>query len=185
MDFLTSSELQPHLDSNEKLIWSGQPKRGIIFRSADIFVIPFSILWCGFAIFWLYSALNSGAPLYFALFGVPFVVIGLIFVFGRFLIDAKQREHTFYGITTDRIIIKSGVFKKSVKSLNIRTLSDLEYTEKSDGSGTISIGPRNVFMMWGNGMNWWPGVKVNPSLESIPEVRMVYNKIIELQRAGR
>ena len=182
MDYQLSSELQQHLDSNEKLIWSGQPRKGIVFRTSDIYVIPFSLLWCGFAIFWFTTALKSGAPIMFAMFGIPFVVIGLIFVFGRFLIDAKQREHTFYGLTADRIIIKSGVFKKSVKSLNIRTLSDIEYTEKADGSGTISIGPKNIMTAWGNGMNWWPGVKVNPSLELIPEVRKVYNKIIELQR---
>ena len=85
MDYEVSSELQQHLDNNEKLIWSGQPQKGIIFRKADIIVIPFSLLWCGFAIFWFTTALKSGAPILFALFGLPFGVIGLIFVFGRFL----------------------------------------------------------------------------------------------------
>jgi len=69
-----------------------------------------------------------------------------------------------------------------VKSLNIRTLSDIEYTEKNDGSGTISIGPKNPMMIWGNGMNWWPGMKPNPQLDLIPDVRKVYNQIIELQK---
>ncbi|MBL0267694.1 MAG: PH domain-containing protein [Chitinophagaceae bacterium] len=182
MDFLTSSELQQHLDSNEKLIWSGQPKKGVIFRTADIFLIPFSLLWCGFAIFWFTTALRSGAPFIFAMFGIPFVVVGLIFVFGRFIIDAKMREKTVYGITADRIIIKSGIFKKSVKSLNIKTLSDIEFDEKGDGSGTIRIGPRNIMMSWMNGMEWWPGYKYGPSIDLIPEVRKVYQKIIELQR---
>ena len=101
------SELRQHLDSNERLLWTGQPKKGILFRTADIFLIPFSVLWCGFAIFWMIMASQAGL---FALFGIPFVIIGLIFVFGRFIIDAKQRENTFYGVTEDRIIIKSGVF---------------------------------------------------------------------------
>jgi len=182
MDFLTSSELQQHLDSNEKLIWSGQPKKGVIFRTADIFLIPFSLLWCGFAIFWFTTALRSGAPFIFAMFGIPFVVVGLIFVFGRFIIDAKMREKTVYGLTADRIIIKAGIFKKSVKSLNIKTLSDIEFDEKGDGSGTIRIGPRNIMMSWMNGMEWWPGYKYGPSIDLIPEVRKVYQKIIELQR---
>lgn len=182
MDFTLSTELQQHLDANEKLLWTGQPKKGIVFRTADIFLIPFSLLWCGFAIFWFTTALNSGAPFFFALFGLPFVAIGLIFVFGRFLIDAKQRDKTVYGLTSDRIIIKSGIFRTSVKSLNIRTLSDIEYSEKSDGTGTINFGPKNPYMIWGNGMNWWPGMKASPSLDLIPEVRKVYNQIIELQR---
>ena len=93
----------------------------------------------------------------------------------------KQRENTFYGVTADRIIIKSGIFKKTIKSLNIRTLSDIEYDEKSDGSGTINVGPKNPMMMWGNGMSWWPGIKATPSLDLIQDVRQVYNKIIEIQ----
>ncbi|MEY4861046.1 MAG: hypothetical protein RL751_579 [Bacteroidota bacterium] len=113
-----SKALQGHLDPNEKLIWTGQPKKGIVFRTADLFLIPFSLAWCGFATFWFVSALRSVVP-FFALFCVPFVVIGLIFVFGRFVIDAKQRANTFYALTDERIIIKSGIYKKLIKSLKI------------------------------------------------------------------
>jgi hypothetical protein len=182
MDYNLTNELQQYLDTNEKLLWTGRPKRGLVFRQADLLLIPFSLLWCGFAIFWLTTALNAGAPLFFALFGGAFVVMGLIFVFGRFIIDAKQREHTYYGLTNDRIIIRSGMYKKSIKSLNIKTLTDIEYDERSDGSGTITIGPKNPMMMWGNGMSWWPGMKAAPSLDFIQDVRKVYNKIIEVQR---
>jgi hypothetical protein len=181
MDYNLTTELQEHLDTNEKLIWTGQPKKGIVFRTADIFLIPFSLLWCGFAIFWVIMA--SQGSIFFAMFGIPFVIIGLIFVFGRFIIDAKQRENTYYGLTDDRIIIKSGFYKKTIKSLNVRTLSDIEYDEKSDGSGTINIGPKNPMMIWGNGMNWWPGIKATPSLDLIKDVRNVYNKIIEIQKS--
>jgi hypothetical protein len=181
MDFNIATELQQHLDTNEKLIWAAQPKKGVVFRTADIFIIPFSLLWCGFAVFWVIMA--SKGSILFAMFGIPFVVMGLIFVFGRFIIDAKQRDNTYYGLTEDRIIIKSGLFKKTIKSLNIRTLSDIEYNEKSDGSGTINIGPKNPFMMWGNGMNWWPGMKLTPSLDMIQDVKKVYSKIIEIQKS--
>jgi hypothetical protein len=175
------SELRQHLDSNETLIWADQPKSGIVFRSADIFLIPFSLLWCGFAIFWFVGVLTSGAAI-FALFGVPFIIMGLIFVFGRFIIDSMQREHTLYGLTEDRIIISYGVFSKKIKSINLRTLSDIEYDEKEDGSGTINIGPKNPSMMWGNGMSWWPGMRATPQLDLIPNVRQVYNQIILLQK---
>ena len=173
-------ELRKHLDNTEVLLWAEKPKEGIIFRTADIFLVPFSVLWCGFAIFWFISASEAGG--FFALFGIPFVIVGLIFVFGRFIIDSVQRKNTYYGLTEDRIIIKSGFFSKNVKSLNIKTLSDIEYNEKNDRSGTISIGPKNPFMIWGNGMNWWPGMHANPQLELIPNVRKVYNQIIELQK---
>jgi len=104
------TELRQHLDNNENLIWTGQPKTGVIFRSEDIFLIPFSVIWCGFAIFWFTTAISSGAPFFFSLFGLPFVIIGLFFVFGRFIIDAKQRENTIYGLTEERIINKNRYF---------------------------------------------------------------------------
>jgi len=173
------SELREHLDSNETLLWTGKPKSGIIFRTIDIFMIPFSILWCGGVILWVIKVSQTSGI--FALFGIPFVIIGLFFVFGRFIIDSKQRENTVYGLTENRILIKSGIFSKDIKSLNIKTLSDIELSEKGDGTGTISIGPKNPFMVWGNGMNWWPGMKMNPQLELIPNARNVYNQIIEIQ----
>ena len=174
-------ELKPHLESEEKLLWTGQPKKGIIFQTADIFLIPFSIVWFAFAIFWTIGTTSAGAPFFFTIFGLLFVFIGLIFVFGRFIIDAIKREHTYYGITQNRIIIKSGVFNKNIKSINIRTLSDIELNERNNGMGTISFGPKNPFYFWGEGMTWWPGMKSNPSLQLIPNVRKVYNQIIKLQ----
>jgi hypothetical protein len=180
MHFTSSSELQQYLDPNEKLLWTGQPKKGIVFRTADIFLIPFSLLWCGFAVFWVITAATAAG--FFALFGLPFVAIGLMLVFGRFIIDARQRDKTLYGLTDQRIIIKTGLFKTTVKSLNIKTLSDIEYSEKADGTGTISMGPKNPMHLWGNGMSWLPNSKATPSLDLIDDVRMVYNKIIAIQR---
>lgn len=181
VDIDSEQALREHLDNDEKLLWAGKPQTGIVFGRSDIFLIPFSILWCGFAIFWVIMASQAG---FFALFGVPFVLIGLIMVFGRFIIDAKQRENTVYGLTSNRIIIKSGIYRKTIKSLNIRTLSDVEFEEKADGSGTITIGPKNPMNMMNAGMDWWPGTKSNPSLKLIPEVRQVYRTIIELQKAN-
>jgi len=182
MNFNINLELQTYLDKNEKLLWTGQPKRGIFFKSSDIFVIPFSLIWCGFAIFWVFMTASFGAPFFFTLFGVPFILIGLYIVFGRFIFDAKQRANTFYGLTEDRIIIKSGINRKTIKSLNIKALTDIEYSEKSDGSGTISFGSKNVFEAWNNSMSIGSGNKGIPSLEFIDDVRKVYNKIIEIQR---
>lgn len=180
MDYHITNELQQHLDHGERLIWTGQPRKGIIFRPSDMFLIPFSMTWCGFSIFWVIMAAKGS--IFFAMFGIPFVLIGLVLVFGRFIIDAKQRQYTYYGITNNRIIIKSGVYKKSIKSLDIKSLSDIEYIEKGDGSGTINLGPKNPMMMWGNGMNWWPGVLEIPSFDLIEDVRKVYSKIIEIKK---
>lgn len=180
MDYELSQELQPYLNQSERLLWAGKPKAGILFRTSDLFVVPFSLLWCGFAVFWVFMAQKAGGI--FALFGVPFVVIGLYFVFGRFLVDARQRAGTVYGLTEDRILIRSGLFSKSLQSVNIKALTDFQYTEKKDGSGTITLGPKNPMMPYGSTMSGWPGVKGMPMLDGIPNVREVYNRILHLQQ---
>lgn len=185
MDFNLQMELQEYLNSHERLLWAEQPKKGIVFSSSDIDGIPFSLVWCGFSIFWVIFAAQFS--LWFAMFGIPFVLIGLMLVFGRFIVDAQLRKNTIYGITNNRVIIKSGIFKKTIKSLPILSLTVIEYKEKKDGSGTITLEPTNHLRnwSWGNGMNWWPGIKPPASLDLIPDVRNVYNKIMEIQKGER
>lgn len=175
------NELRPNLSSDEKLIWTGRPKTGIVFRGSDIFLIPFSLLWAGFAFFWEITVVTSGAPFFFKLWGIPFVLVGLYITVGRFFVDARKRANTVYGITSDRIIIKSGIFSSEVKSLNIKTLSDITLHQKADNSGTITLGPTDYRHSMMQGMDW-PGVAQPPRFEFIQDVKSVYNKIIELQR---
>jgi hypothetical protein len=180
-NFDIESELRPNLSNNEKLIWTGKPKTGIVLRSSDIFLIPFSLLWGGFAIFWETTAIAAGGPFFFKLWGIPFVLIGLYMIVGRFFVDAKRRASTIYGITNDRIIIKSGIFRQEIKSLIIRTLSDITINQRADNSGTITLGPTDPRYSMMQGTEW-PGAKQPPRLEFIEDVKSVYDKIIEIQR---
>jgi hypothetical protein len=77
-------------------------------------------------------------------------------VFGRFIVDARERERTFYGITSERIIIVSGLFSRRTKSLNLRTLTDISLIERPDGSGTITFGPTHPVGQWA-APGAWPG----------------------------
>jgi hypothetical protein len=186
-----SSVIQRELSPGEQVLWSGQPRGGIRMRAIDAFVIPFSILWCGFAIFWEVMALtaSSKAPgplaIIFPVFGVPFVLIGLYMVFGRFIVEAKARERTFYGVTNERIIIVSGLFSRRTKSLNLRTLTDISLTERADGSGSVSFGPSNPFSQWFPVASW-PGAGqfVIPSFDLIDRAREVYDLLRKTQRAA-
>ena len=180
------SEIQPVLGREERLIWSGRPRSGIIFRASDVFLIPFSLMWGGFVIFWEASVIAGGAPFFFVLWGTPFVLVGLYLIFGRFFVDAQQRKKTHYGITSERIIIISGLLRRSVKSLNIETLADVSMTEKADGSGTIILGPSHPMYGWFGGSNW-PGTGQSyvPSLELIDNARNVYETIRDTQREAR
>jgi hypothetical protein len=179
----TFSVFQFELRQNERLLWSGQPVQGFRLCAADFFLIPFSLLWGGFAIFWETSVIRVGAPFFFMLWGIPFVLVGLYLIFGRFFIDAWQRAKTFYAITDNRIIIVSGIFSRNTRSLNIRTLSDISLSEKSNGGGTISFGPINpMFGWWGS--TSWPGMGryLPPSFNLSENAAGIFEKILSLQR---
>lgn len=185
-----------HLERGETLLWSGQPAQGIRLRGYDVFMIPLSLLWGGFAIFWEIMALGiffgavgqgGGPPLIFGivfpLFGLPFVLVGLHLIFGRFFVDARQRARTFYGVTDNRIIILSGLFSRKVKSLNLRTLSDLSMSQSASGSGTITFGPAPPLAPFFGGTSW-PGAGwyPSPSFDLVPDVAEVYRIIRDAQK---
>ncbi|MCC7449374.1 MAG: PH domain-containing protein [Anaerolineae bacterium] len=179
----STSAIQQELSPGERLLWSGQPRKGVVFRSMDIFLVPFSLLWGGFACFWETMALTNGIS-FLTLWGIPFVLVGLYMIGGRFIFDARQREGTYYGVTNERIIIASGLFNRKIKSLNLRTLTDLTLNQKADGSGSITFGPVPPMAWWYEGM-YWPGQQIPPSFQMIPDAKQVYNLIVETQRQAR
>ena len=184
MNIETDGLIQGHLASNERLLWSGRPAQGIVFRSSDLLMIPFSLLWGGFAVFWEYSVVvTARAPFFFILWGIPFVGVGLYMIFGRFFLDARQRANTVYGVTNQRVIIVSGLLTTKTKSLNLRTLSDLSLDEKSNGGGSVSFGPSTGAARWPAGMAW-PGMPAPaPAFELIDNPRSVYELIRKAQEA--
>jgi hypothetical protein len=185
MDLPESPEqvISPYLARTEKLIWYGRPCQGLLLRPNDAFLIPFSLLWGGFAIFWEFGVVSSNAPAFFTLWGIPFVLLGLYLILGRFFVDAKQRSKTFYGVTNERIVLVSGIVSRKLTSLQLRTLSDVSLSEKAGGRGTITFGPTAP---WWDGAGGWPGTNKSssPAFESIENAREVFEKIRLAQKTA-
>ena len=176
-----SRELEP----DERLLWSGIPKQGLRLRPSDALLVPFSLFWGGFAVFWEAQVLNSKAPGFFALWGIPFVLIGLYLILGRFVVDSRQRAATAYGVTNKRVLIVFGLFSRTVKSLALRTLTDMTLSERSDGSGTISFGSAPVWGQWFASSSW-PGTSAQqvPAFDLIAEAKSVYSQLRAAQSAA-
>lgn len=179
--------IRTELGAGEQVLWSGQPRQGVFLRGTDAFAIPLSLLWAGFAVFWLVSAIQSNAPPFFVLFGVPFVLVGIYIVAGRFFVEARQRAATHYAVTPLRVIIASGLFTRKVKSLNLKTLSDLSLSQQGDGSGTITLDSQNPFAFAFGGMSSWPGAEqyLGPRFDLIAQAREVYETIRKAQGAAQ
>jgi hypothetical protein len=143
------AQIQPELLAGESLLWSGQPLRKIIFHQRDLFAIPFSLLWGGFAIFWEWGVTghfgNSGnshpAPAFFALWGIPFVVMGQYLIWGRFIYTAWKKSRTYYAVTNKRVIVVSIGFNRKLIDGYLRNLDSASLSTRADGIGTIEFQP--------------------------------------------
>jgi hypothetical protein len=178
-------EIRGAMAPGEHALWWGRPRQGVVLRSSDVFTIPFSLLWCGFAIFWETGvASNGNAPGFFVLWGIPFVAIGIYMVIGRFFAEALQRSKTYYALTSDRVLIVSGVFSRTIKSLSLNTLSDVTLTEGRSGKGSITFGPQSPFGSVFGGTSSWPGTQQqSPRFDLIDDAKAVYEQIRRAQRA--
>jgi len=179
MESKAAHSVRSAMESSERLLWTGHPRQGLRLQGSDAFLIPFSIMWGGFAIFWELSALNMGAPAFFAVWGVPFVTVGLYMMVGRFVVDARTRSVTYYGLTDKRVIILTGLLQRRVKSVSLQTLQEVELAEGREGRGTITFGPQPSmgFLMRSN-IPGWPGPQSPTVLDDIPQARSVYNQIL-------
>lgn len=155
--------IRNRLLSGERIVWSGDPGQGLILFPRDALLIPFSLVWCGFAVFWTVSANGMGAPGFFDLWGAMFICIGLYFVFGRFLVDAWVCRGMRYAVTDRRVLIaRSGPFRKFT-AIGLSQLPDIDLSERANGRGTIRFGQGGS--MWGNwSMGLW-----NPVFDSTPQ----------------
>jgi hypothetical protein len=181
VNFEAQQAVTPQLSHGERLLWAGRPRQGIFFQPQDVFMVPFSIAWGGFAIFWTYTAWRSGAPIFFVLWGTPFVAIGLYMMVGRFFSDAKARAKTFYAVTDQRILFVRGdsSSRQMVTSIDLKTVGDISFGQNPDGRGSITFtdiiqmprtGGRGQFMVARSSTS-------APAFVQIERVKDVYDQI--------
>jgi len=175
---MQTDALQGLLLKGEKIIWWGQPAQGLLFTSKDWFLVPFSVMFAGFALFWESSVLNAAnSPTFMRLWGLPFLLVGLYLVIGRFLVDAWARRGITYAVTNKRILIhRSAPFAKFT-ALTFDQLPSLNLIEDSRGRGTIRFGQDQP--AWSNRgySSWSPAFDPTPQFLAIEDARRVFEHI--------
>lgn len=154
-----------HLLSGERVEWVGQPGRGIVFTGRDLYFVPMSIAGCAFAVFWLYSVLSIPSPVdtVFVLWGSMFVAMGLMSVFGRFVLDMFIRRRLRYAVTDRRVLIARGGPFARFTAIQLDELPFVDVTGRGR-RGTIRFGDSDTAM--------WGRVRYRdlvPSLERVPQ----------------
>ena len=143
-----AEKLRPDLLPGERIVWTGRPMPGRLFTASDVFLVPFSLLWGGFALYWEASVLGLGggrhASGFFVLWGVPFVLIGIYSIAGRFFYKACRNRRTVYAITDRRLLVLTSTFGRRVQSAFLGTLPGVSTSMGSDGVGTITVGSRSL-----------------------------------------
>ncbi len=179
------------LIKDEKILWDGQPETSVLFTNMDVFLIPFSLLWGGFAIFWELGVLfmktesGEGAPIVFALFGIPFVLIGLYFIFGRFIYKNWKKRKTYYAITNKRVLVLTKSRSRDLQAAYINTIPSINKSVRSSSIGTVKFGASSFFSsMYANtGMDFFGsfyGQDV-PTFYDIKDANKVYEMVNELR----
>ena len=126
-----------YINGDEYVLWQGKPERGNLFSGRDVFQILFSVIWLSFCCFWEFTVLQSGAPIFFALWGIPFILVGLYMLFGQFIKRAKTRGQTYYVITTRKILVKTG---NQIQMYDGKELPAMHIQLHKNGTGTIQFG---------------------------------------------
>ena len=175
---MVGGAFQGRLLEGEHIVWSGAPGQGVRLGGRDALLIPFSLLWCGFAIFWEIRVVSMNrAPLFMKLWGIPFVLVGLYVVFGRFLVDAYVRRRLHYAITGKRVLIlREGLFA-SFTALSLDRLPEVRMTGGGEGKGTIYFGAAQAVLGRNGFAGLTPALDAAPKFIDIDNVQLVFDRI--------
>jgi hypothetical protein len=183
IDQVPAVVVQPELMSGESILWAGQPQGSVIFHKEDSFLIPFSLLWGGFAIFGEASVAglsrnhsNSPASL-FILWGIPFVVIGQYLIWGRFVYAGWLKRRTYYAVTNRRVLVIQNGWKRQIAAAYIDSLPSVIKEGGSSGIGILRFGPSRR----------WNALSVadQPTFVDINDVDTVYRLVSDLRERSR
>jgi hypothetical protein len=191
-------KFQSFLAAGETIHWTGQPETSVIFHKEDFFVIPFTLMWGGFAIFWEAGVLGfwtdgksvHAISLFMSLWGIPFVVIGQYMIWGRFFAAAWMKRRIYYALTNRRALVYQDWGSRKLIAAYLDQIPGIDRESNTRGIGTIRFGSISAgnFMATGgrrtqfdfSGLTNSDGVVV---FRDIPNVDSVYQQVESLRAA--
>lgn len=162
-------------------LWQGAPQSGFILRKVDIFAVPFSMLFLAFAVFFTVNA----PELFFVVFGLVFVAVGLYVFVGRFFHDALLREKTSYRLTSDSIEIVCTLNSAKRRIVPLNSISTVSCSTRRNGRGTIFFGQPEFGSECYYSLSPWSFLSkfTTPKFEAIEDAEKVHKLALAAIRA--
>ena len=146
------TSMQNHLLPGEEILWEGRPKILSGINPGSVGKSAFGLMWLGFSLFWTITAflMTRAIPgndatamffkVFFPLFGLPFVAIGIFIVFINPMKQKNKVSNTLYYLTDKRLIITSNGLDAIFISIFIKDLKTVHLTKNKDNTGNIMFG---------------------------------------------
>lgn len=206
-----TAELEP----GERVFWLDQPRPSATFSWPMLVPSLFAIPWTGFTLFWIAGAIgvfNKGwgalaqpdiQRLFFGMFGLTFLLVGVGLFFSPLWTRGRQRKaarNTVYLITDRRALILNGGYMGEgllgliagvtipvvgkgafmVASYPPEKLRNIQRLQREDGSGDIAFG--EAFMVTEANQE---KTVTRDGFFSVPEAREVEKMLRVLARNGK
>ena len=172
----TQTLFQNEMLKDEKIMWTGQPKKGFVLPGGYILLILFGFFFIGIGSFIEYVTIFQSFDIFAMIFCLLFILLGLCLVFGVIIYRNYRTKRTYYAVTNQRIIILINSSNKKVESILINQIPVLKKTVKKDGSGTIQFENTGYI---GAGKNSYSVGAL--SFDNIIDVDAVYRMISDLR----
>ena len=141
LDLALLRELQP----GERVLWQGRPLPRVLLKGFAVYL--FAVPWTAFSLFWTVMATGGAlagwdtmGPLGLAmpLFGLPFLAIGVGLMAVPFA-PLFAGDRVAFAVTDRRLLRFVLMGRLRTQSVPGGSIGRFDRTERSDGSGTLSI----------------------------------------------
>jgi hypothetical protein len=176
---------RPHLEADERLVWTGQPKQGVVFTGMDVIALPFGIIWLLLALVFEAMAIfgdEDGASWVFIAIGLPFVYIGMQMAFIRFFMDKNRRAKTFYAVTDKRAIVIEAYTPPRIFTYAQSDLFDLRINRRN-GNADVLFGGWKIPQRKRVNLFYWP-YGIISGFRMIADAEKVYALLGEMRSKG-
>lgn len=176
-------EFAGYLIEDEQLLWSGKPKTGLLFRQSDLFQVPFAAIWLYIVVTGFVVRQDGDLGSAVDPISILFVGVGLYLLIGRFIYEAIQRHYTYYALTNQRVMVKSGITSSQLRSTWLNSIVGIKISERRGGEGSLTfetvgnLSNNNVANLFSRKSTDRDGPL---SFEKIAEVRQVYDLVTKL-----